>query len=139
MGVTSLYEEINLRQGTYEKALADEVYDIIAKYKHANKCRLYHNMGYVCESLARIKNRNRSGRNWRVTIHDVVTFLCSHCGHGHINKRIMISGEVKDISNFWAMDTECTLYIWAINGNEVLLEFFKSRKFVKISNDYVVT
>ena len=104
-----LYEDINLKQGTYEKELADEVDKIIATYRHANNCQLYHNMGYICESLAKIMGRNFRGRKLRVTIHDILTFVCCHCGHSHINRRMLPCGGVKNIltHKMYSCDKEC--------------------------------
>ena len=84
-----LCEEMELRPGTRAKTLAEDINKMVEEYRHAENCRLYTNMGYLCESLTQIRGREK-GR--RVTINDILAFMCFHCGHGHVNRKFKAEG-----------------------------------------------
>ena len=44
------YEEVWLEEGTLAKTMSDNVYKFLKEYNH-NRCRLYHNLKYLCDSV----------------------------------------------------------------------------------------
>ena len=88
----AMYEESNIMNEEGRK-LYDEIHGMLREKNHDRRCRLYHNVQYICESVAMMR---RKGHNGLITIHDALAFLCNGCGHGPMDK-ILEQGEVKAI------------------------------------------
>ena len=91
-----VYENMRVAPDTYAGAILDEVYQLIGKHNHKSNCVPYQNMAYICDSVAKIREKSRQGVESRITIHDVLTFLCAHCGHGNMNKCVNNGGEIRN-------------------------------------------
>ena len=52
-----IYEEAILERGTAPAERAAEVYTSLREYRHANQCKLYHNIQYLCEVEYKLKEK----------------------------------------------------------------------------------
>ena len=93
----AIYEEVWLEEGTLAKTMSNNVYKFLKEYNHRN-CRLYHNLGYLCDSVCKLRQKNGERPGW-VTIHDVLAFYCGFCGHGSVNKALHSNGDVLNLGN----------------------------------------
>ena len=91
-----VYENMRVAADSYAGAILDEVYQFIGKHNHKSNCVPYQNIAYICDSVAKIREKSYKGVESRITIHDVLTFLCAHCGHGNMNKCITNGGEIRN-------------------------------------------
>ena len=66
--------------GDNAEHLKKEVDGLLMDFVHAEGCRLYLNMGYICEAVTKMAKTNDS--DVMITINDVLAFQCLHCGHG---------------------------------------------------------
>ena len=93
----SLSESMILMPRSREHAMYTLANEIIWSHKHNKNCQLYHNIGYISQSVARIRGGRAEVEGQNITIHDVLAFVCAHCGHGSMNQRKLADGEVKDL------------------------------------------
>ena len=86
------------------KVLTDSIYTMLKGYEHGDKCNLYQNVGFLCDTAIKLRKSNPGISE--ISVHDVMAFLCHYCGHGNMNKGVTRDGEVKEISNHGM--NECT-------------------------------
>ena len=94
------------------KVLTDSIYAMLKSYEHGDKCYLYQNVGFLCNTTTKLKKSNPGIS--QISIHDVMAFLCHYCGHGSMNKGVTRGEEVIEISNHGmneCMESCCGLFL----------------------------
>ena len=92
-----IFESIEFKWRFREKVLFTQIGEIIRSHKHHKQCQLYQNMGYISQSVAKMRGGKVEVEGHNITIHDVLAFVCAHCGHGSMNRQTLADGEVKGL------------------------------------------
>ena len=76
----------------------------IEQHVHSEGCQPYQNIGLICETIVRLTRKNDS----QITIHDLLTFACTYCGHGRWNLKLD-KGEERQVKQhvMWDCHQEC--------------------------------
>ena len=85
------YEEDWVARGRWAMKKNEEINLIMKDYNHANRCKIYPNILYLCDSVSKIRNKGHRGM---ITIHDILAFECLACGHGHMDRVVRPGGEI---------------------------------------------
>ena len=62
-------------------------------HRHSKNCSPYRGLSYMCETFVKL----RKGEGITITIHDILAFLCTFCGHGTMNEIKLPNGEVRSL------------------------------------------
>ena len=92
--LTRIYEVVPKSPNVKVRQVSHILHSTIWNYKHNNECKPYQNIEYISEIF--VKFRKVEGIT--ITIHDILAYLCTFCGHGPVNGLKLPNGETRGLN-----------------------------------------
>ena len=91
--LTRVYERVPTAANVKVRQVNHVLQSTMQNFKHARECKPYRNIGYICDLFVKL----RKMEGIVITIHDLLAFVCTFCGHGAMNGIRLINGEVRQL------------------------------------------
>ena len=95
--LTRVYERVPTAANVKVRQVNHVLQSTMQNFKHARECKPYRNIGYICDLFVKL----RKMEGIVITIHDLLAFVCTFCGHGAMNGIRLINGEVRQLGKHW--------------------------------------
>ena len=89
-----IYELVPTSPNVRVRQVSHILHSTIWNYKHNNECKPYQNIEYISEIF--VKFRKIEGNT--ITVHDILAYFCTFCGHGPINGLKLPNGETRGLN-----------------------------------------